>query len=235
MRLGLGWGRFQGVVGDPAAHAHYAIQLVMSDRPLPVWTASEGWQARCAVLLGPSVVHALASSDEAVTLIYLEPDSCPGRRVRTLLASGVADLTRAQRLACHAALAARPQAPDEALADCLVPQALGAVARHHDRRIDAVIVGIDARLDQVVGAAQLAAAAGMSVSHFQHRFRAHTGLAVRPYLRWRRLLQAVRAVTAGSSLTEAALQAGFADAAHFTRTMRRHFGITPRTLAAMGP
>lgn len=233
VRMGLGWGWFQGAVGDPAAHAHYAIQLVLSDRPVPVWTTSDGWQPRCAVLLGPSLMHALGRRDEAVTLVYLEPDSGAGRRIRQLLRNGVAELTHAQQVACRAALAARPQAPDEALADSLVPNGLVVAGRCIDPRIDALLDGIDARLDDAISTARLAAAAGMSVSHFQHRFRAQTGMPVRPYLRWRRLLRAMHAVLSGASLTDAALQAGFADAAHFTRTMRRHFGITPRTLAAM--
>lgn len=235
VRMGLGWGWFQGAIGDPAAHAHYAIQLVLSDRPVPVWTASEGWQKRCAVLLGPSLMHALGRSDEAVTLVYLEPDSDAGRRIRQLLQHGVAILSPEQQAACRDALDAKPQAPDEALVEQLVPAGGGVAERRTDPRIDALLADVDAWLDKGSGTSRLAAAAGMSVSHFQHRFRAQTGMPARPYLRWRRLLRAMHAVMTGATLIEAALLAGFADAAHFTRTMRRHFGITPRALAAMTP
>jgi AraC-like DNA-binding protein len=37
-------------------------------------------------------------------------------------------------------------------------------------------------------------------------------------------------VLAGHSLTEAAYQGGFADAAHFSRTFRRMFGLPPSQL-----
>ena len=41
-------------------------------------------------------------------------------------------------------------------------------------------------------------------------------------------------MTRGSSLTDAAVEAGFADAAHFTRTFRGHFGIPPSALLKLG-
>ena len=57
-------------------------------------------------------------------------------------------------------------------------------------------------------------------------------MAVRPYLRWLRLARALEGASRGAGLTAAALDAGFADAAHFSRTMRRHFGVTPSSILA---
>jgi AraC-like DNA-binding protein len=37
----------------------------------------------------------------------------------------------------------------------------------------------------------------------------------------------------GDSATAAAHAAGFADAAHLSRTFRRHFGVTPAAMAGM--
>jgi AraC-like DNA-binding protein len=233
VRMGLGWGWFHGHVGDPAPHAHYAIQVVLSRRPLRVWTADHGWREHRGIVLGPSLPHALGASREAVTLIYLEPDAVPGRRLRAILQDGVAVLSEAQHKAYRDALDIQAAAPDHALADVLAPVAPIAVVRLTDPRIDAVLAGLQASPERPVAVPELAAAAGMSLSHFQHSFRAQTGMPVRPYLRWRRLLRAMQGVMSGASLSDAAYAAGFADAAHFTRTMRRHFGITPGTLAAM--
>lgn len=47
------------------------------------------------------------------------------------------------------------------------------------------------------------------------------------YQRWLRLRRALANARAGQSLTDAATSAGFADGAHLTRTMRRHFGVAP--------
>ena len=42
---------------------------------------------------------------------------------------------------------------------------------------------------------------------------------------WQRLRQALRLAMAGESLTNAAIAAGFADSAHFSRSVRKQFGI----------
>ena len=50
------------------------------------------------------------------------------------------------------------------------------------------------------------------------------GLQFRTYLLWRRLTLAVNEIVSGTSLTEAAHEAGFSDSAHFSRTFLRMFG-----------
>jgi len=56
------------------------------------------------------------------------------------------------------------------------------------------------------------------------------GTPLRPYVRWLRLQHAARELVSGRSVTQAAHVAGFADAAHLTRTFRRMLGATPRVL-----
>jgi len=74
---------------------------------------------------------------------------------------------------------------------------------------------------------RLAAEVALSPSRFSHRMRALVGMPVRPYLRWLRLRRAFTLAANGASLTQAPQDAGFADAAHLTRTVRRHFGVAP--------
>lgn len=232
--MGLGWGIFRGRTGDPSPHSHYAIQVVLSQKPVHVWTELLGSSLEAGLVLGPGVRHALGSSDDAITLVYLEPDAIPGRRVRGALRNGYLQLTGTQRREYERAIEAQVSAPDFALAELLGSQAEATpAATSSDSRIDALLARLDSLLDTPCSVAKLATMCGMSPSHFQHRFRAQTGMAVRPYIRWRRLLKALQGVASGSSLTVAAYAAGFSDAAHLSRTMRRHFGITPGTLADM--
>src|SRR5262249_6798266 len=73
----------------------------------------------------------------------------------------------------------------------------------------------------------LATLVHLSPSRFRHLFRREMGMSVQSYLRWQRLLAALRASAYGASLTEAAHAAGFADSAHLTRVCRATFGLPP--------
>ncbi len=58
-------------------------------------------------------------------------------------------------------------------------------------------------------------------------FKASTGTTFRQYKRWTGLQHAARRIEAGDLVRTAALDAGFADTAHLTRTFRQSFGLTP--------
>src|SRR5262249_32303117 len=76
-----------------------------------------------------------------------------------------------------------------------------------------------------------ARAAGIHPVHLARVFRQRYQCSVSEYLRALRLLEAGRLVLrANVSITEAALRAGFADHAHFTRCCSRRFGFSPRVL-----
>jgi AraC-like DNA-binding protein len=80
------------------------------------------------------------------------------------------------------------------------------------------------------GLAELARAAGASPRTIQRLFLAETGL---PFAQWRqrlRLLHGATALGAGKSVTEAALEAGYAGTSAFIAAFRRHFGVTPSKL-----
>ena len=76
---------------------------------------------------------------------------------------------------------------------------------------------------------QLASISKMSLRAFERQFLASFHLTPQKYLRKLRLRIASRAlIYTSESLSEVALQCGFADQSHFTREFRRQFGRTPR-------
>jgi AraC-like DNA-binding protein len=101
-----------------------------------------------------------------------------------------------------------------------------------DPRILRVLVRLSTDIDLRLDAGQAAEIACLSESRFSHLFVAEVGLPFRTYLLWRRLMVAVNGVAAGSPLTNAAHDAGFADSAHFSRTFLRMFGV-PASLLMM--
>jgi AraC-like DNA-binding protein len=60
-------------------------------------------------------------------------------------------------------------------------------------------------------------------------------MGLRPYIQWRRFLRVWELVMRGASLSSAAHDAGFADAAHLSRTSKSLFGLAPSSLQFLSP
>ena len=87
---------------------------------------------------------------------------------------------------------------------------------------------ISEQLDQRICTAALAAAVGLSSSHFARAFKASVGVSPHAFVMQQRLERA-RALMVGTdmSLCEVALTCGFADQAHLSRLFRRIVGFSP--------
>jgi AraC-like DNA-binding protein len=93
------------------------------------------------------------------------------------------------------------------------------------RRLIDADPGSEVRLDK------LATLCGLSRFHFLRSFRAAFGLPPHAYQVQRRLHLARRMILDGTTLVEAAAEAGFADQSHLTRHFLRAYGYTPGVLA----
>ena len=91
-----------------------------------------------------------------------------------------------------------------------------------------VMAFIEANLQESIGLADLAQAAGLSANHFLRVFKLATGETPYHFLRTRRLERA-RQLLADERipLAELALECGFANQAHFTAAFSREIGISP--------
>jgi AraC-like DNA-binding protein len=95
-----------------------------------------------------------------------------------------------------------------------------------DPRLAGVLAWLETHPDDLSPVAARAAAAGLSASRFQHVFSRDIGVPFRYFRIWNRLRATFRLHLAGRTLTDAAIAAGFADSAHFSRLYRRTFGFT---------
>lgn len=86
---------------------------------------------------------------------------------------------------------------------------------------------LDSQKTQVVHSSELEAVTGLSRYELARQFRAMSGTSPYRYLLMRRLDFARKLLAQGRSLVEVALEAGFADQAHFSRMFKATFGITP--------
>jgi AraC-like DNA-binding protein len=230
--IGPGWALFSGRAGDNQPHRHPALQLVLGDgQPVCAEVAGRRIQSP-GLLIGSNVPHALHPGP--VWLMYVERESIAGRRLAT--ACGSEHLLGSDE--CEALRDHWVASPSDAeriagLVDRLVGLAAApATISQAATRVLRIIAALAQRPPESWSLAGMAAESALSPSRFAHVFRAETGMPVRPYLRWLRLAIALRVAGQGGSLTEAAHRAGFADSAHFSRTMRRHFGVSPGSILA---
>ena len=107
------------------------------------------------------------------------------------------------------------------------PRSQGGLTGWQRKRISAFI---DDHLGTTIRTTQLAAALGLSVSHFSHAFKQAFGVTPLVFIAQRRIESARQAMLDSSvSLTEIAHTHGFCDQSHFSRTFRRETGVTPQT------
>ena len=203
--LGRDYGLIHGELGRTAPHAHYAHQLILAP-DAPVTVNLDGVNQTVHRLFIPSQTrHAIVEAPDAVFTVYAEPLTFDGQTVRSAVFD--ADLSLEQL--------------DHALRHC--PR-----RTLDDARIERALSALDGLLASKVPASALAAEAHVSLSQLQRLFARQLGLPVRRLVLWRRLRLAMVLILAGSTITEAAHAAGFADSAHFSRSLKKLFGVTAR-------
>jgi len=191
------WALYHGPAGDTTFHAHYPVQLVFSDATEATVILDDRQITGRFLNIPSNAKHMLAPSGQPIDLLYIEPTLQEGNEGESR------DLSK-----WLSALRQRKATLD-------------------DPRMIRVLEAIDDGLGGKITQDMVARDAGMSKSSFTKLFRATIGMPLRRYVLWRRLNVAVAAIGRGADATQAAHKAGFADSAHFSRTMRETFGVSP--------
>ncbi len=222
-------------------HAHYAIQITLGSEPGVRFRtdARSEWTEYDAAIIPSRQPHMMdATGVEFDAVIFVEPETPEGRVVSELYPhAGIAALTEEPFLRAGSALFATWQrvGNSEATASA-AREAIKALAHGarpsvvSDERILRAVAYVNRHLDGPLTLEEVAGDACLSPSRFRHLFVDETGTAFRPYVLWRRFLLAWEIVMRGGSLSAAAHAAGFADAAHLSRTSNRMFGFPPSAL-----
>jgi len=100
---------------------------------------------------------------------------------------------------------------------------------HHRRRIQLAMEYIEQHLTERISVEDIARAAHVSPFHFHRVFASFTGESIQKYVQSRRMEWAARTLrrVPGTGLLDLALAVGYETHSAFSRSFRRHFGVSP--------
>ena len=227
-------------------HAHYAIQVAFgSERGIRFRsTAEEEWTAYGGAIIPSRQPHTMDAKQLSLSaVLFVEPETRDGRAlVERYVRGGISALPDDALAECAPALFAAwreegTEAAITAAARRVVQVLTGGVQPSivSDERILRAVTYINAHLDRPLTLEEVAGEACLSPSRFRHLFVEQTGTGLRPYILWRRFVRVWELLMGGATLSAAAHAAGFADAAHLSRTARSMFGFPPSAMQMTRP
>jgi len=228
----------RGAGAASSGHAHHAMHVVAcTDGELRVRAGAGRWQRAAGVVTAPDVAHAIDATGAEVLLVFLDPESDAGAALRARIDGPLRTLTARERDALidgadpmtlmtegGAAWTARAIAILGGDTAAAAPRRVHPRVRAVLRRLRAMPSDADTSLEA------LAAAVSLSPGRLMHAFTASIGIPLRPYVAWLKLQRAAAGIVTGLPLGDAAHAAGFADAAHMSRTFRTMLGMPPSAL-----
>ncbi len=230
-RLGSFWALHRGAIGDNELHAHHALQFTAVSGVLSVSLGGKRI-ATPGIFIASMRRHKLAAVENAGSL-YVDAASPIGRGLSEVFAS------RSPRLDPRE-VAVFNDLDVEAVSDAVLVSRLGTLfglngaQRPLDARLMKALAVLEADLEESSPSLrQLSNDVQLSEGRLSRLFHREMGMPYRPYRRWRRVQQALNLLERGANLTEAAIGAGFSDSAHFSRTFRQLFGVTPSAIAPL--
>ncbi len=224
-----------GNSGKPRNFGAHTLYLAPSD-PFRIAYEDGKWTECEVALVAPFQTHRLMASAGVIHDIGFEPESLSPDAV-TRLCEIVGDPKQ------RSALLNRVRAAPDNLAQHLPHDGLstqdfdrlflneGLEARQVDPRIRRVLETMcDDALDSVVSADEHAAQIGLSQSRFLFLFKQNTGLSFRSLRMWKRARRFLDHANGSNSLTDVALDLGYPDSSHFSHSIRRTYGLKPRSI-----
>jgi AraC-like DNA-binding protein len=213
-------------------HSHSTASLVISlDGPFRARLEEGEWTEHDALLASPEAVKEVDGRGRTLAVLLIDPETQSYQRLSHWFETGArygalpaAALERLRRQA----LRLLEKNPDRFWRNAIRGLARpGAAARPRDPRISDALQLIRRRMPAKPTVADLAEAVGLSEGRLIHLFREQMGFSLGKYTQWLRVRDAMLSIAAGGNMTDAALDAGFADSAHLSRVFRAMFGVPP--------
>jgi AraC-like DNA-binding protein len=227
------WG--PGFTSTP--HRHHCIHLLMAvEGALRIrGGARQRWLDCGAALVRADAAHEVDAREATVLIAFVDPQSPLGGALSARVEQDITPVPAHELARWRDTIGPGP-ALGKARVEAWISETL-----LHDRRppkihpaVNRVLRHLRVQLgsDEELSLTKLAGIAGLSESRLMHAFTQSLGIPLRPYILWLRVQRACGELSNGASVAEAAARAGFADAAHLSRTFRRMLGTTPSAIAS---
>ncbi len=219
---------YVGPLVSSAMHAHHAGQIMWVPGGVRLRTGDAPMREATFAVLRPRQAHAHGDAPLGAVL-WLDGDDSRWELAKPLDMAVPPALGELESLGSHPSPAASQALARRLLGMFACDDARRPLSQRHPavQRMCALLDAGSTLPSHELDFAQLARQSGLSERQLREVFVRDTGLGARAYLRWRRIRRAVAAIREGASLTHAAVQAGFADGAHFSRVFHSQFGMSP--------
>lgn len=211
-----------------ARHKHHAGQIISAPEGLVVEDEAGSHNRVTTYFIPPDTFHSHGAA-VAAAVLWVDRDDLQWDRAlrdRAEICRGFAPRTHARLDESISTDDARELA--RALLDLVAPADRSEALAPQHPAVKRMCALLDTNAsEREISVTELAQRSGLSMRQLRHRFTEDLGINPRAYLRWRRVRRAMDAIAAGASLTEAAIESGFADGAHLTRVWHAQFGMAP--------
>ena len=203
-------------------HAHYGIEIVVcTEGSVQLTTDCCAFENLKSAIIPSNVPHSFSCLKGTCNLLFVDPLSDAGKY-----------FMQYYHLKADNDIIVDPPLSEFYRNDQFDISRLDSIRADFGSDIDARILKCVQDINSVVAdhnvtLAQLARASFLSESRFSHLFKKQTGISVRQWMLWKKMLLAVSKSMEGCSLTECAHYVGFADSSHFIKVFKKMFGINP--------
>lgn len=231
---------YAGLLGQPEARALGATAIYCSvGAPFKIRIDGGPWECTEFKAVAPEVPHAIISENRMIGCLMIERESVDAERLPAFLrhpCPAPEDKAIVQRVRdAFASLTAGADSGQGALLQNGVDQLFFGQElpkRKLDGRMAIVIDRIKKHPGDLLGAEDYALLVGLSFSRFLHLFKDEVGTTFRSFRAWKRARNFLAYVQANLNLTDIALETGYPDSSHFSHTVRRYWGLTPKDIIA---
>ena len=229
---------YAGLLGKPRTREFGSFTVYVSlGSPFHIQVEGGHWVSANMSVVPPDTPHQIMTMDRLIGVIMIEPESiCIDRlprflqpATRTEYSSSVCDRAR-RALVSLADGSVSVDSIRTRLDQFLFGEALA--TRRMEGRIATVVDIIKRQPCDTLGAENFALQVDLSFSRFLHLFKMEVGTTFRRFRAWKRARSFLAHVNTQLNLTDIALESGYPDSSHFSRTVRRYWGLTPTDIVA---